>query len=267
MGRKKYQIDLALRLWPLTRLAKRLGRVTPFRQMAGLVASDKAFRGSFIPVGESIEIPPSAAAPRAILEDFIRRSAARAIVHECPCRKGQGCQNHPVDLGCLILGRASLDVDATVGRQATVDEALAHLDRALEAGLLPLLGHLKIDKYIFGLSDYDRFLTMCFCCSCCCVVRTGMRNLVGAYPSSLVRLEGVSVEVADGCSGCGECVPACPVENVTIENGRAVIGGMCLGCGTCAATCPRGQIAVRVMPGSKPALDFARRVESGVDIG
>ena len=267
MGRKKYQLDFALRFWPLTRLAKRLGRVAPFRRMAGLVASEKAFKGSFIPVGESIEIPPGVAPPREILEDVIRRSGARAIVRECPCRKGHGCLDHPVDLGCLILGKASLDVDPSVGYQATAEEALAHLDRALSSGLLPLLGHLRIDKVIFGLSDFDRFLTMCFCCRCCCVVRSGMRNLVGAYPASLVRLEGVFVEVGEGCVGCGECVPVCPVENIAVEGGRAVMGAMCLGCGTCAAACSRQHITVTVRPGSSPVSEFRRRVESGVDIG
>jgi UDP-glucose 4-epimerase len=266
MGRKKSQLDFALKFWVLTHVAKRIGGVPPFRQLAGLIASERAFKGSFIPVDEEIEIPPSVVAPREILVDYITRASFRAIVHECPCRKGQGCENHPQDIGCMLLGDAARRVDPDVARQATVEEALAHVDRALEAGLLPLMGHLLIDKYIFGLRDFDRFLTLCFCCRCCCVVRSGMRNLVEAYPRSLVRLEGIEVAVTEECVGCGECVAVCPVENVGLEDGRAVIGDRCLGCGTCARTCSRGHISIIVRPDSSPIADLRRRVEAGVVI-
>ena len=266
LGRKKAQLDFALRFWRLTHFAKRIGGATQFKQMLGLIASERAFKGSFIPVDEEIEIPPSVVAPREILLDYIKRASVRAIVHECPCRKGQGCQEHPVDLGCLLLGEGAASVDPGIAYLASVEEAIAHLDRALESGLLPLLGHLLIDKYIFGLRDFDRFVTLCFCCDCCCVVRSGMKNLVGAYPDSLVRLEGVTVEVTDDCVGCGECVPVCPIENVRLEGNTAVIGDRCLGCGSCARACSRGYIRVAVDQSSSPLQDLRRRVEAGVRI-
>ena len=267
MGRKKYQIDIALKFWWLTRLAKRLGHLPVFRRMAGLVASDKAFRGSFIPVGEEIEVPPGTAAPREIIEDYIRRASHRTIIGFCPCRVGQGCQRHPSDLGCLLIGEGAREVHPQVGRPANTDEALAHLDRALESGLLPLIGHIKIDQVVYGVKDYGRLLTICFCCDCCCVLRSGMRGLVASYPDSLVKLEGVSVEVdSELCVGCGQCVPVCPVESLSLEGGVAVIGPMCLGCGACARACERGFIKLRISEGSSPADDIRRRIEAGVSI-
>lgn len=48
-------------------------------------------------------------------------------------------------------------------------------------------------------------------------------------------------EVADGCTGCGACVRACPAGAAGIENGRARIDpAKCIDCGTCAVACPAG---------------------------
>lgn len=267
LGTRKSWIDFALKFWRLTHWAKRIGDIPPFKQMAGLVASDNNLSSSFIPVDEEIEIPPGVVAPRIIIEDYIRKASHRVIVHECVCRVGEGCSRYPRDLGCLLLGEASRNVDPGVGRPATVEEAIRHVDRALAAGLLPMLGHMRIDQAVFGLRDFNRFLTMCFCCECCCVLRSGMRRLVNVYPDSLVRLEGLRVEVTGDCVGCGECVPACPIENVRLSGGVAVIGDMCIGCGNCARACSRGSIRISIDPGSRMDEDVRRRIEGGVDIG
>lgn len=266
MGRKKWQIDLALRFWTLTHWAKRLGHIAPFKQMAAPVAGEKSFTGSFIPVDEFIEVPPSVVAPRELVIDYITRASHRTIIDECPCRAGEGCTSHPIDLGCLLLGDGSRDVDPSVGRSATVDEALAHMERALDSGLLPLIGHVWIDKIVFGIGDWTRLLTVCFCCRCCCVIRSEMSGLIDAYPRSLVRLEGVKVEVTGDCVGCGECVSVCPVDNVALTNGVALIGDRCLGCGTCARTCSHGMIKVTIEPDAAYEKELRRRIETGVDI-
>lgn len=266
MGRPRKQIDFALKFWWLTHLAKRIGGKTPFKHAASLIASEKAFSGSYVPVGESIEIPPSVVAPKDILQDLIRRASARTIIRFCPCRVGEGCENYPRDFGCLLLGDGARDVHPDVGHEASCEEALAHLDRAIEMGLLPLVGHLKIDQVVFGVRDYARLLTMCFCCRCCCVLLSEMRSLVEAFPRSLVRLEGVMVDVTGDCTGCGVCLAACPIENITLENGVAVIGEKCIGCGSCASVCPNSSITVKIEPGSKILEDIRCRIEKGVDI-
>jgi len=47
------------------------------------------------------------------------------------------------------------------------------------------------------------------------------------------------------CTGCGECVKACPAEIFKIENGKAVPSDdECLGCQGCVAVCPVGAIKV-----------------------
>jgi len=266
MGRKQYQIDIALKFWRLTHWAKRLGHITPFKQMAGPIASDRAFRGSFIPVYEDIEVPPGVVAPRDIVRDYITRASHRTIANKCPCRSGEGCEEHSRDLGCILLGDAAKNIDSDVGRSATVEEGLAHMERALDQGLLPMVGHMKVDQYVYGARPFDRLITVCFCCKCCCILRSEMSGLAGAYPRSLVRLEGVNVVVDEGCVGCGECVPVCPVENVSLAGGLATIGDRCLGCGTCAAACSRGYIRLTIEPGARMHEELKRRIEAGVNI-
>lgn len=266
MFRKKQQITFALKFWRLTHWAKRLGHLTPFKQMAGLIVSDKVFRASFIPVREDIEVPPGVVAPREILRDYIARASHRTISYRCPCRSGEGCRNHPADLGCMLLGDAAKAVDPDVGYSVTVGEGLAYLDRAVERGLLPMIGHVRVDRYVFGAKPFNRLLTLCFCCECCCIMRSGMSRLFDAYPRSMARLEGVKVEVTEECVGCGECVPVCPIENVRLVDGAAEIGDKCLGCGTCASACSRGCIRVTIEPGSGMHEELKRRVEAGVDI-
>jgi hypothetical protein len=47
------------------------------------------------------------------------------------------------------------------------------------------------------------------------------------------------------CTGCGECVKACPVKAILIQNNKAVINSLkCIGCATCIAVCPYSAIDV-----------------------
>jgi len=48
----------------------------------------------------------------------------------------------------------------------------------------------------------------------------------------------VKVDV-DVCTGCGNCVDACPVEAITLNNDKAVIDeDTCIECGVCVDECP-----------------------------
>jgi len=47
------------------------------------------------------------------------------------------------------------------------------------------------------------------------------------------------------CTGCGDCVVACPAQALVLEEGRAVMAhpGDCQYCGDCEELCPVGAIA------------------------
>jgi len=45
------------------------------------------------------------------------------------------------------------------------------------------------------------------------------------------------------CTGCGDCVDACPAEAIALLDGRARIDeAACADCGSCADACPQGAI-------------------------
>jgi Fe-S-cluster-containing hydrogenase component 2 len=47
------------------------------------------------------------------------------------------------------------------------------------------------------------------------------------------------------CTGCGECVEACPTEAIALMDGRAHIDdAACIDCRSCADACPQGAIAM-----------------------
>lgn len=266
MRRRRYQIEFMLKFWPLTHMAKRLGGFTPFKQMAGLMISEKALNGSYIPVSQEIEVPPGVVAPREIIRDYIERASHRTLLYQCPCRAAESCKNHPRELGCIMLGDGAKSIDPELGRPATVEEALDHMEKAIDSGLYPMVGHVLFDSVIFGAKPYDRLVTVCFCCDCCCIARSEMRGLLTAYPRSVVRLEGVNMEVGADCKGCGECVPVCPVENMTLVEGIATIGARCIGCSACVTACPRDNIKVVIEPDARMQEDLRRRIEAHATI-
>jgi len=47
----------------------------------------------------------------------------------------------------------------------------------------------------------------------------------------------VKVEV-DKCTGCGECVSACPLDSIEIKDKKAVVDDSCAECGACIDACP-----------------------------
>ena len=58
---------------------------------------------------------------------------------------------------------------------------------------------------------------------------------------------GYLVTVNTGkCTGCGECVDACPVEVYAMQDGKSAPakGDDCLGCQTCVEVCEVGAISV-----------------------
>ena len=51
----------------------------------------------------------------------------------------------------------------------------------------------------------------------------------------------VNLEV---CTGCGNCVDACPLEAIKIENEKAVISDECAECGSCIDECPNKALSL-----------------------
>jgi NAD-dependent dihydropyrimidine dehydrogenase PreA subunit len=58
------------------------------------------------------------------------------------------------------------------------------------------------------------------------------------------------------CTGCGECVDACPAGAISLVAGLARIDyAICTECGSCAGVCPHGAIAEQLLPAVRAGLD------------
>ncbi len=200
----------------------------------------------WLPINADIDMPGEAPVPLALLERFIEEASHRVIIDYCGCRRGWKCKDYPEDIGCLMMGESALEIKRFPGREVDVEEARRHARRAVEAGLIPIVGKARVDNYIFGVKDRSRMLTTCFCCECCCVTRYTRYVPVKSLDPIQPRLEGIVIEVSDECKGCGKCAEHCYIGAVEVRDGRAVIGELCRACGRCASICPRDAITIRI---------------------
>ena len=189
---------------------------------------------------ESLPLPP------VVLKELIKRAKYLHVLDRCPCRVGNDCKKHSHDIACLLLGETGVDVVPPMSRPVSPEEACAHVDRAIENGLVPLVARLRADHYIFLTQDNRRLIAACFCCDCCCGL--GAYSLVQPERVAPVyhRMEGLEIEVTDHCTGCGTCSEICYMKAILVENGRARHTEACRGCGRCASACPNDAVEMRL---------------------
>ena len=166
----------------------------------------------------------------------------------------------------MFLGDSAAEIAPTMGRPVDAAEALAHVQRAMEIGLVPLVVHAAFDAWVLGI-PYDRTLAICFCCDCCCTVRQGLRLGPPAFWDTVVRLPGLVVAVGPECVGCGACVDACHVRAISLDDGQAHIGDHCKGCGRCAAMCPIGAITLHLAEDVDVLGHLLTQVEQRTNVG
>jgi len=200
----------------------------------------------WLPINDDICMPDDVPLPLALLERFIDEASHRVIIDYCGCRKGWQCKHYPIDIGCLMMGDSALEIKRFPGREVGVEEAKEHARRAVEAGLVPVVGKVRADNYIFDVKDRSRMLTTCFCCECCCITRYTRYVPLRSLDPLLPRLEGINLTVTDSCSGCGKCAKHCYIQAIKVTGGRAVIGEYCRACGRCAGVCPESAIEIRI---------------------
>jgi hypothetical protein len=200
VGRSKIAYTLLMKLWPLGKALYWLSNrpvigslLQPYTGAAG----DEAV---IIPVQEVVRGTESVVLPYPLLAPLVERASTRCLLNECMCRRGENCRIYPRDLGCLFLGDGAAEIVPDIGRSVGVDEALAHIRRAMGIGLVPLVVHAAFDAWVLDI-PYGRTLAICFCCDCCCTVRQGLRLGPPTFWDTVVRLPGLTVAV--GCATCG----------------------------------------------------------------
>ncbi len=212
----------------------------------------------------SFELPDSTVLPSEVADHFVMRAKHLWVMNWCICRKSMGCNDYPVDLGCLFLGEASIGIDPRLGRAVTQEEALEHLRKCRDSGLVQVIGKNKLDASWLDVKPSERLMTICNCCECCCLWKM-LPHLSGRIGSRISKMPGVSVEVNGKCTGCGTCVKLCFVDAIQLSGGRARIGDACRGCGRCAAACESHAISLSYQ-GETSAKLAIERVSSAVSV-
>jgi ferredoxin len=203
-------------------------------------------KNTVIPVQHPIDVPEDVVLPSQVVDHFIEEASFHWVMDNCLCRQSEGCTDYPIDLGCLFLGEAAREINPKLGRHVTREEALAHVRRCREAGLIHLIGRNKLDTMWKGVGPGHKLLTICNCCPCCCLYGV-LPHLAEHLQGKITRMPGVQVTVSEQCVGCGACTrDVCFVDAIRMVAGRAVIGDGCVGCGRCIEACPTGAIEMAV---------------------
>jgi ferredoxin len=213
-----------------------------------------------IPVSKDIVLPSE------VLKEMINRSCYHFIMDFCICRVSSNCKDYSHDLGCLFLGKGVKRISDRLGRVVTTEEAIEHVDKCQDAGLVHIIGRNKIDSIWLNTGPKDELLSICNCCPCCCLWKMSP-ELPESISNGLTPMVGVKINFySELCTGCGMCTDgSCFVNAIKLKDKKAEINyKTCLVCGRCAEICENKAITIIMEP---DAVDRSiKRVERLVDV-
>jgi len=205
--------------------------------------------GVFIPINKSLGKYENQIIPIKVFKHFIDKASNIVMQNDCPCRRINDCKDHSKEYGCMYMGDDTINILITEdkGRVATKEEALERVRLAVENGLIPLLGRAMDEADAFGVNDTGHFLSMCFCCPCCCIDGKILTNATVAI-DLFHRMEGVTVQVDENlCIGCEKCLEICVFRGMEIFDGKAKVNqDRCVGCGRCETVCPNDAVSIDI---------------------
>ena len=187
------------------------------------------------------------------------------MINTCLCRDALKCKHYPIENGCLYLGEAAKGVHPDLGRQVSAEEAIEHIRRSQELGLVSMVGRSKLDCVTHSIGPGDKLMAICNCCNCCCVTRA-MAIAPPLLGEKFTMIPGMKIHVTDKCQGCGECAKGCMYHAMKLKNSRATINySQCRGCSRCVSTCPNGAIEV-VIEDENYIQNTIDRLSKAVDV-
>jgi ferredoxin len=263
-----YNWGIYRRMWGL--LDRSVGLLSnPFigSRLNGWLRLDNSHtQGYLVPINRDLDYQgkaPGAVTPISMVRRAIEESSYRMIMNKCMCRDCHTCKDYPIELGCIMLGEACRKmVSSGVGRYATVEEAVGHLERAAQLGMVAGCAWAEIEALTMGISpqQHDRYVEICLCCPCCCLVLHQMKKLM-SVPVMKDRFRSVGWRACgtDDCITCGQCVDICPMEAIELRGKGISVSDECIGCGLCAFKCPEQAIAMEeIEPMKDHILDYFR---------
>ncbi|MBU6997348.1 MAG: 4Fe-4S binding protein [Theionarchaea archaeon] len=249
MSRSVGLVGILKKGFPLRFFIARLTRVP----LLGRIMDTMFFKDDgiiYLPIDRAITVNEAVASesmvlPSSVVEHFIEKAAYHWVMNFCICRDAAACKDYPVELGCLFMGEAAMKINPELGRRVTKEEALEHVRKCREAGLIHLIGRNKLDTVWLNVGPGNRLLTVCNCCPCCCLWRM-LPDLAPEIGMKVTKMPGITMTVTDACVGCRTCESVCFVNAVAVTDGRAQIHEECRGCGRCVDVCPQHAIMVSV---------------------
>jgi NAD-dependent dihydropyrimidine dehydrogenase PreA subunit len=180
--------------------------------------------------------------PSKVIEYFINETNHIFIMNFCLCREAMNCSNHPIELGCIFMGDSAMKINPEFGRLVSKKEAIDHIKKCRDADLVHIIGRDKLDETWLGVKDGFKLLTVCNCCSCCCLWKM-IKSLDKNLATAVKKMPGLKVVATDDCNGCGKCIEnICFLDGIKIIEGKAVIPEDCRACGRCVEICQNNAI-------------------------
>jgi ferredoxin len=176
-------------------------------------------------------------------------TASHRGVGLCYCRHKMGhaggACDAPLDICMTFNATAASLIRHGYARAVGVAEGLALLDEARGRNLVQ-----------FGENIRERPSFICNCCGCCCEAMIAQRRFGLLHPIHTTNF--LPVVDAASCTGCGECVAACPVGAMGLVSANdprfpkkkraRVDEPICLGCGVCVGVCPAKSLSLASRP-------------------
>lgn len=246
-----------------------LSKLPIFRTVVEKFYQPETVEGSYVPINTSLGTYDNQVLPEKLITHFFNKASTFYIQSICGCRVFRDCQDHEKSIGCMYIGEdvKNLKHPPEKGRFVSREEALEHVKKGIENGLIPTFGRFAFESTSLSVEDTGHFMSMCFCCSCCCINGKLMQNATSELQVLFKRMEGLTVEVdPDVCVGCGTCLEVCCFVSRSIVDGKAVIDqNRCLGCGRCESVCPNDAISI-TLDDPKRLDEFIQRIEKSVDV-
>ena len=244
-----------------------------FRDIIEKWYDPKTADASYIPININLGTFEDKVLPLKVLEYFINKAEHFLLCRNCGCRVYNQCQDHDHAIGCLYIGSDTLDVKEIFPKPiprnsyfGSRQEAMDRVKKAYDNGLIPVIGRLKWDAEAMGVHDRGHFMTVCFCCPCCCIVGKRIYG-TSELKKMMQRMEGITVKVDEKlCVGCRECIDICVFDGMEMKDGIATVNqDTCLGCGRCERVCQSGAITI-TLDDPKRIEELIRRIEASVDV-
>ncbi len=206
---------------------------------------------TFIPntisINKKIEAGKSEFLPTDVLKEVISKIDDIVIMDKCLCRTSNDCKDYPQDIGCIFLGPTTKKIPRNICHEASVSEALKHVDKADAAGLTHIIGRNKIDSVWMNVKPKEGLLTICHCCPCCCLWKV-IPQLDDEISDKIHKLEGVEIAIdTSKCVKCMKCLnDICMVKAISLKDSEIRINQeKCRGCGLCVNICKQNAITLK----------------------